>query len=527
MKRLVLCSSFFAMVFLASCGGNGSGNTPPPPSGNFSNASLNGQYAFSMSGVEAKTGAFAAQIGSFAADGNGNITSGLEDVLNLSTAAPPSLLTFSDGTYQIDSNGRGLIKLNITGGGSLQLSVSLISNTQGYVVQTDGAAATTGSLNLQTPSAFSAASINGKYVFDVSGISFAGPTPSIISQIGQFTGDGNGNITGGVTDINDGSFAPTGAVPVEVATYQLDTNGNGTNFGRGTLTLNGKNYAFYIVNSTRISLLEEDDAGGSQGYAVLQSGAIPGQNSEVNGSFVFQTGGRVTGGDFGPIARLGRMAADGAGAIGSIAFDENDDGHNTHISASSKLSNANYAMDASNPGSGRGTFTFQNSSIGTISYVFYFYSPTRAVIQDVSTGVVSDGTMLAQATGPFTTSTVAGNYIFNWSGVQIINPSPFEEEFVGQAAQTSTSSNNFSGATDFVELGLSSTTSGVTLNSSISGTLTINADGTQDNPFKIAVGGSSGFTVNFKAYIADNSNILLICYDGDRTTTGVQTQQTQ
>ena len=43
--------------YLAACGGSGSAITPPPPAGNFSNASLNGQYAFSMSGADLTSGA--------------------------------------------------------------------------------------------------------------------------------------------------------------------------------------------------------------------------------------------------------------------------------------------------------------------------------------------------------------------------------------------------------------------------------------------------------------------------------------
>ena len=288
----------------------------------------------------------------------------------------------------------------------------------------------------------------------------------MISTIGEFVGDGNGNIISGTVDVNDGSFAPTGAVALPPGTFQLDTNGNGTNFGRGMMTVNSKTYAFYIVDHTRIKFLEEDASGGSEGEALLQSGAIPTQNSDLKGSFVYLSGGSVTSGNFGPISRLGRMSANGAGVVSAVSFDENDDGNNTHISESSNLSAATYSMDANYPGSGRGTFTFHNSSVGTISYVFYFYSPTQAVIQDVSSGVVSGGSMLAQTGAPFTTSSTAGNYIFSWTGIQLVTPAPFAEDFVGQGVQTSTSSNNLSGLADYVELGLNSTNTGVTLNSS-------------------------------------------------------------
>ena len=527
MKRIGLLVALLAASYLSACSGSSS-IIPPPPNGSFSNASLTGQYAFSMSGRNSGTGAFIGRIGSISADGKGHITSGLEDVLNLDTGAPASQLTFSDGTYQIQSSGRGLIVLNLTAGGTLQLSLALKSNVQGLVVQSDGAASTSGSLNLQTPAQFSGNAMNGKYVFSFSGISFAGAPPSVISTVGEFAADGNGNVTGGTVDVNDGSFKPSGAISLTPTTYQLDTNGNGTNFGRGMMTLNGKSYAFYIVNSTRLAMLEEDSTGGAEGDAILQIGAIPAQNSDLKGSFVFLTGGSIATGNFGPIARLGRMNTDGLGGVASVVFDENGDGNNTHISESSNLSNATYSIDTANAGSGRGTFTFHNSSTGTVSYVFYFYSPTRAVLQDVSASIVSDGELMAQSGAPFTTTSTAGNYIFNWGGLQLVNPSPYEEQFVGQGAQTNVGNNNLSGLADYLEIGLNSTnTSGVNLNASISGTLTINGDGTQDNTYKIAVGGSTGFTINFKAYVADNSDIFLICYDGDRTTGGLMTQQTQ
>jgi hypothetical protein len=527
MSRLALLAISLCTAMLAACGGGNSNPAPPPPSGNFSNASLSGHYAFAMSGADGVTGAYTARVGSIVADGAGRITSGLEDVVNLGTGSPASQVSFSGGTYEILSNGRGVMGLNVAGGGTLQLSFCLKSNAQGFLVQTDGNASTSGNLSLQAPSEFSASSLVGNYVFDFSGISFAGSSPSIISTIGQFSADGNGNVTGGVTDVNDGAFTPSGPLAIPASTYQLDASGNGTNFGRGTLTLNGKAYAFYIVDSTQINVLEEGQSGGSEGPAFLQTGAIPAKNSDFNGSFIFLTGGSVTTGTFGPIARLGRMTADGNGNIASVAFDENDDGHNTHISESASISNANYAIDTVNGGSGRGTFTFKNSSVGTPSYVFYMYSPTRAVIQDVTTGVVSDGTLLAQTGSSFTLSNLAGNYIFNWTGIQLVSPSPFEEDFVGQAVQTTSSSNNLTGVVDYVELGLNSVNNGATLNAGIAGTLTVNADGTQDNTYKIAVGGSSGFTVNFKAYFADSSTTLVLCSDGNRTTAGIVTQQAQ
>jgi hypothetical protein len=310
--------------------------------------------------------------------------------------------------------------------------------------------------------------------------------------------------------------------------YQLDTNGNGTNFGRGTMTLDGRTFAFYIVDNTRVELLEEDSFGGSSGPAILQTGVIPTQNSGFSGSFAFLTGGSETTGNFGPIARVGRFTADGAGGIGTISFFENNDGNTTQLTPSSGISNTSYAIDTSNAGSGRGTFTFRNSSVGTVTYVFYLSSPTRAAIQDVSAAVVTDGTMVSQSAASFTAASLAGNYSFSWSGVELVAPSPFDENYVGQYAQTSAATSNIAGAVDYAQLGLNTiNTNGVTLNAGISGTLTIAGDGTQNNTYKIVIGGPSAFTVNFVAYLGDNGTVLVVCSDGNRTTAGVASPQTQ
>ena len=130
---LIAAATIALATYLAACGGSSTNITPPPATGNFSNASLKGQYAFSMSGVDLISGAYIARIGSIAADGNGHITSGLEDVQDLGSTTPTSQVSFSSGTYQIQANGRGVIVLAISTGGTLQWSVSLQSSSQGYL----------------------------------------------------------------------------------------------------------------------------------------------------------------------------------------------------------------------------------------------------------------------------------------------------------------------------------------------------------------------------------------------------------
>src|SRR5260370_3250789 len=83
-KRLLLFAAVAFASISAACGGGGSTPPPPPPGGNFSNASLKGQYAYAMSGEDLNC-AFIARVGSFFADGNGNTTHDLQDVDNAKT----------------------------------------------------------------------------------------------------------------------------------------------------------------------------------------------------------------------------------------------------------------------------------------------------------------------------------------------------------------------------------------------------------------------------------------------------------
>jgi hypothetical protein len=514
---LVLCS-----LCLAACGGSGS--TPPPPPGGFSNASLHGQYAFSMSGVDLN-GGFIGRAGSFIADGNGAITAGLEDVI--SSTSGRSLVSFTGGTYTIQANGRGLIVLNAASGGGLQLNIVLSSTAQGVMIQTDLNATSSGTFALQSPSDFTATALNGKYVFDFSGLSF-GQNVLPLSTVGQFALDGNGNLTGGLFDNNDGSAsAPSGPSSINPSTYQLDTSGNNGTFGRGTLSFAGREFAFYIVNHNRLKLIEEDNPAATIGDALLQSPNVPTENSAFTGSFVYLVGGSSVLGAKGVDARVARFTADGTGGISAISFNENNNGSARHFSQGSNISAATYSIDTTNAGSGRGTFTFTDSGGGAYSYIFYLISPTQAVLQDTSNGIVADGPMQAQSSSPFTNANIAGNYAFNWSGVQLgsQNAIPFEEDFVGQYVLTSSAGTNASGVMDYTELGLSSKQ--FFPNTSITGSFTIKDDGTNNNTFQVLNHNSPSTTYNLVAYLVNPNTTYMLVTDSTRVTAGIATQQSQ
>ena len=510
---------------MAACGSSGSVPPLPPPVGMYSNASLNGQYAFSMSGEIPNTlgGTPLSRAGSFVADGNGHITSAIEDVQALSSTSTLNPLNFAAGAYSINADGRGTITLG-SGTSSLTLDVVLTSTTQGLLIQIDGGATSSGSFIKTLPGAFSAGSFSGNYVFDVSGVSApSGFLPAAMSLMGRVTADGNNKITAGVLDENDGNqLTVSGPISGVTGTFQLDPQ-FGANFGRGLLILKypaystaiTRTFAFYIVDGTRIKWLEEDNLAITVGDAVQQSAAVAANNSAFTASFVYLVTGAVGGL---PIARVARFTADGAGNLSQIALDENLDGTHNSIAATSAITGAHYEIDTANAGSGRGTFTFTDSQLGKFDAIFYLMSPTQAAVQDTSRNLISDGTMLAQNPGPITSASLAGNYAFNWSGViRATQTFPeFEEDFLGQHILSGTGV--VSGAIDYVELAFLGNP--INLDVPLAGSLTVNGDGTASNSYQYLIRSSPTSTLHFAAYVVNPDTTFLVVTDSNRVTAG-------
>jgi hypothetical protein len=507
--------------FGSACGGGGgiSANPAPTPTGGpYSASSLNGTYAFEMSGQD--SGGFFARVGSFSANGAGSVSGGVQD-LNSGRIPGSMTLAVTSGSYAISSNGKGTLTL-VDSAETLQLSIVMTTSTSGLITESDGNGTASGNFTVQDATTFAAFPTNfsGPYVFDVSGLDPNGTGESIV---GQFTGNGGGGFTSGVADVND-NFSASGPLPI-TGTFTRDAT-YGATFGRGTTTfsINGGtiNFAFYTVGAGRIRLLRTDFPAASIGDAVAQTGTIPTATSALSGSFAFIVGGSsLSGSD----VRGGRFTLSG-GTVSNVQMDDDDSsasgsGNSNHTAIpSGTISAASYAIDPS--GDGRGTLDFTDSSAGTFSFIFYLTSPTKAFIQDVSTGksnaviITADGSMQMQTGNPFTTSAEAGNWGFNWSGQSINGTTGIlaEEDFVGQYAQTS--SGSISGGVDFTELSANSVVTGAAL----SGSLATAGDGTGRNTYTITLATSPSSTINFDAYLVDANTIFVVGVDTHRTITG-------
>jgi hypothetical protein len=528
MKRFLLAVAAVAVVWVTGCSGGGSTTTPPPPPVGFTNASLKGTYVFSMTGTMFDPAIQAvdnfSRVGVFSADGGGSIlTGGLEDSYQSGEDNP---FDITGGSYTVNADGRGTLSLT-TPGGTVQYSISLVSSTNGYLVDVVAGSSTTsdtetasGSFQLQTATAIA----TGTYVFDFSGISPV--SGNAISTVGDFIPSAAGSgifSSGSFEDINDGGTLTTKALIS--GSYGPDTSGT----GRGTATINNLSYVYYVIDSQHVQFmqtnLDSTSGGTTLGEAVAQQAGTPTQTSSFNNSsFVFVVGGSSTTNQA-PHTRGVRLTASG-GALSAIVLDDNNAGVVTTIPSTGVLSNGTVALDGD--GSGRGTFTFTQNASNTFTFVFYLSSATQGVIQDVSLvqfnggpipDEVADGALLAQTGAPFSSSSLSTNYAFSSSGV-----SSSEEDFVGQFAPASASPN---GHVDFNEFGSGS----LFFNNPFNGVITVGGDGTGStgthSTFVATINGTPQTVINYFAYIANPSTILLMSGQSQtRIAAGVLTAQT-
>jgi len=502
-KRWVLLAAILLASLTTACGGSRTPvGGPPPPTGNFSNANLKGQYAFLMSGTELCSGSssFFTRAGSFTSDGSGHITGGLEDV-NVCTGV--FTLQFTNSTYSITADGRGTLSLtNSTG--TTNYSITLASTTAGVIAETDVNLTASGSFQRQNVAAFSNPAIANGYVFDFAGVDYSPNPPVPTSIIGRFSADGGGGITNGLFDANiDGVPSNQQAFP-QGAFYQVDTNGDGTNFGRGTANIAGHNFAFYIVDATRLKLLGTDFPAAFSGEAFAQQN-ISFTAASLNSGFAFLIGGSSS---TGPIATAGRFTADGAGNLTSIFLDENNSGNLTLLPSQGGTVTGTYTVDTG--GFGGGTATWTDTKAGTFSFIFYLISPTNAVFQETDSNITSDGTLLAQTAGPVSPASLAGDFAFVWSGVN----SDGEEDFVGQLKLTSASGNDATGIMDFNQFSVVSPNQ--FFNIQFSGPFTINPPGTGPNTLTVTTTFPSPTAFNFTAYVVDSNTAFLVGAETNR-----------
>jgi len=106
MRKLYLSLGLVSFLFCVACGSNNGTVTGFIPKGNFSNASLTGQYVYQIEGSDLShsvTGLPYREAEVCTADGGGGITSATDEVSEGSTVFPPT--NTRSNTHSQDATG--------------------------------------------------------------------------------------------------------------------------------------------------------------------------------------------------------------------------------------------------------------------------------------------------------------------------------------------------------------------------------------------------------------------------------------
>lgn len=374
------------------------------------NSKLNGQYAFLFTGFDAN-GVYES-AGSITANGQGKITSGLEDVNN--TNGPATNLRIA-GTYQVGADNRGVLTITSPLGTNVfRFSLNGLG-TKGRLISFDNSGIHgSGSLELQDSTVFDASYLSSGYVLGLTGMDASGLR---IGALGLIFPDGSSFISGSSLDVNEGgSVSPTyspfsGSYTVDDAT------------GRGTATLSIPgfdggtfDFAIYIISANEFLMISTDPLSFNNpifaGLAEAQTGT-PFTTASLDGASVFNLSG-TTGSA--PQDTVGVMSFDGAGNV-TATYDQNSAGN---VTVAGVLTGA-YDLQLN----GRGTLNLVDPSTGgAIIWYLYAFAPNEAFVMDATTAAVAFGEFKPRTTFlPFSNADILGSYLFG-SGEPIVATTP-------------------------------------------------------------------------------------------------------
>jgi hypothetical protein len=380
------------------------------------NAKLDGNYAFQVSGFD-PSGIFQA-VGSFVADGSGNITGGFMDTNDPS--APQTNLGFT-GTYAIGSNNLGTLCFNPSGNlceRTFALAMSADGNAR--IIEFDDTTGdgtrNSGVLLKQDTTAFSAPFSGAGYAFGFLGIN---PQAKRYGLAGTFAPGASGSLSGVLDGNNNGTlitnstFSGTYAAPSTVS-------------GRGTATLTissaTTNYVYYVVSSSTSLIMEVDPV--PSGYPLVggqilqQSGAGSFNNGSLNFNGIVETTAVCNTTD--SQVQAGILNFGGNGTVG-LTSDLNCGG------ALSQPSGVGTYVVSPN---GRTTFSIPLSNGVTFAPVMYLVASNQGFLVGTDAGV-SFGTVQSQTGANFSNASLSGTYaggslppvqpiINNQSGIAVV-----------------------------------------------------------------------------------------------------------
>ena len=363
------------------------------------NFSLKGNYAFVTNGWSSTQPTAASSLGSFAADGNGNITSGLLDIADQNSSFGPASGTFT-GTYCVASS--RLATINLTYGGTLSGGNTFIaaldsSDNNGHIISYDDSGLkVSGLLRQQNTSAFSTTQINGNFAFGLVG---ADQVANRYAMAGEFHANGSGTLSG--TDDNDDAGVIESAQTLTASDFTVASTGRAT----ATIASNGinQNYVFYVVSSSEMLMMAIDSTLTPPvilaGQALQQSGTFT--DASLDGASVIELQ-SLTNSGAQPAVTAGVITTNGTSnpATYTITADQNQGGTMDTLSETGTIS---FTLG----GSGRVTLT---PTGGGSTRVFYLIAQNQAFAVGTNMGV-DYGMLSPQTSGSFTIASLSGTYL--------------------------------------------------------------------------------------------------------------------
>ena len=376
--------------------------TVPTCSSTGNNSVLAGQYAFSLRGFNGN--GFLAVVGSFTADGSGNITAGEADTNGVLGPATGRLISAAS-SYSVGSDNRGCATLATPFGtfytrfavGDLSAGVA----TQGRIIEFDNPGATAyvaaGQLLQQTSSAF-LFSLTGTYAWQTAGWDFS--SSSRVACVGLLRA-ANYQFSSQEQDCNDGGALTNTSNTNTTFTNGLNTFSTPDASGRVTGTLsvgeNTSGLTLYWVSSSYLLTVNSESSPTLSGALLLEQ--VPLATSGFSQASLNTTVAAYSSG----------LAPSGAGAEVSVAVES--------ANGASALTSQLYqdvagALQTSSTSCtyavvliGRGTL---GSSCGTTLSLFYLTSLNNAYVLGTDT-TASLGTFEPQTSG-LTIGNLAGTY---------------------------------------------------------------------------------------------------------------------
>ncbi len=371
-------------------------------------ALLNGRYAFLFRGNNQPNNSVDDVAGTLNFDGKGNLSALVDE--NHSSGVTTQCA--QSGTYSVGPDNRGLLHISPTScsGGGAGLAFALgdvkngVANTGRFIPfdnNSGNGGLGAGLLRRQDPTAFTAASLAGTYVFGLTG-----QDSSVLGravELALTTFDGSLGITGGSFDLNDNGTLIAGTLS---GSYTApDAN------GRSVLTVAVAGFgtntsAIYIVSANEMFLLTLDPTTTSillagEGERQFNPNSF-GLNS-LTGPDILTFSGTSGNGTFAGVGVLTASVVNNVGNF-SATIDINDGGT---LKLGQTITGTYTA--ASN---GRMLLTGVTSSAGTANLIVYLIRPDRAFFITEDSGNPPFGEIKPQIGAPFSASPFANNLFF-------------------------------------------------------------------------------------------------------------------